>query len=67
MHVYLGIDVGSVSTNIATLDEFGKVIDTLYIRTQGRPIEAVQNGLRQIKERNPEIKVRGVGTTGSGR
>jgi predicted CoA-substrate-specific enzyme activase len=67
MHVYLGIDVGSVSTNIAVLDEFGKVIDALYIRTQGRPIEAVQNGLRQIKERNPEIKVRGVGTTGSGR
>jgi len=67
MYVFLGIDVGSVSTNIVIMDEFGKIIDTLYIRTQGRPIEAVQTGLRQIKERNPKIKVKGVGATGSGR
>jgi predicted CoA-substrate-specific enzyme activase len=67
MHVLLGIDVGSVSINIAALDEFKKVIDTLYIRTQGNPIKAVQNGLRLIRERNPDIKVKGVGTTGSGR
>ncbi len=65
--VYLGIDVGSVSTNIAVIDAQGSVLDTLYIRTQGRPIEAVQKGLKQIYERNPEIIVKGVGTTGSGR
>jgi len=65
--VFLGIDVGSVSTNIAVLDEQGKVIDTLYIRTQGRPIDAVQQGLRQIKDRNSNMIVKGVGTTGSGR
>lgn len=67
MDVYLGIDVGSVSTNVAVLDESGKVLDTLYIRTQGKPIEAVQTGLRQITERNPVMQVRGAGTTGSGR
>lgn len=67
MQVYLGIDVGSVSTNIAILDQSGGVIDTLYIRTQGRPINAVQKGLRQIIESNQEIAVLGVGTTGSGR
>lgn len=67
MDVYLGIDVGSVSTNIALLDESGNVIDTLYIRTQGKPIEAVQTGLRYIKERNSSLEVKGVGTTGSGR
>lgn len=67
MNAYLGIDVGSVSTNVALLDENDKVADTLYIRTQGRPIEAVQKGLREIKERNPEISIQGVGTTGSGR
>ncbi len=65
--VYLGIDVGSVSTNIAVIDAQGSVLDTLYIRTQGRPIEAVQKGLKQIYERNPEVIVKGVGTTGSGR
>lgn len=67
MDTYLGIDVGSVSTNIALLDQNAKVTDTLYIRTQGRPIEAVQKGLREINERNPSISIKGVGTTGSGR
>lgn len=67
MEGYLGIDVGSVSTNIVILDEQAEVQDTLYIRTQGRPIEAVQLGLRRIYERNCNLVVRGVGTTGSAR
>ena len=67
MQVFLGLDVGSVSTNIAVLNGQDEVIDNLYIRTQGRPIDAVQQGLRQIKERNPGLTVEGVGTTGSGR
>ncbi|WP_425057744.1 (R)-phenyllactate dehydratase activator [Sporomusa carbonis] len=64
---YLGIDVGSVSTNIVVVDTGGQVLDTLYIRTQGQPIAAVQTGLRTIKERNGELDIKGVGTTGSGR
>lgn len=67
MEAYLGIDVGSVSTNIIVLDEQANVRDTLYLRTQGRPIEAVQSGLREIYEHNRDIIVRGVGTTGSAR
>lgn len=67
MNAYLGIDVGSVSTNIAVLNEAGEVMDTLYIRTQGRPIDAVQRGLREIYARRPDLKVKGVGATGSGR
>lgn len=64
---YLGIDVGSVSTNIVILDTSGQVVDTLYVRTQGQPIVAVQTGLRTIKERNRSLVVKAVGTTGSGR
>ncbi|HWR43828.1 acyl-CoA dehydratase activase [Sporomusa sp.] len=64
---YLGIDVGSVSTNIAVLDTSGQVLDTLYVRTQGQPIAAVQQGLKIIKERNKALEVKAVGTTGSGR
>ncbi len=67
MAVYLGVDVGSVSTNIAVLDAACGVLDTVYLRTQGRPIAAIQQALRQIKERNPVAAVAGVGTTGSGR
>ena len=67
MEVYLGIDVGSVSTNMAVMDGSGTVLDTLYIRTQGRPVEAVQRGLMGIRQGYPSVTVRGVGTTGSGR
>ncbi|WP_371376610.1 acyl-CoA dehydratase activase [Sporomusa aerivorans] len=67
MEVYLGIDVGSVSTNIVVLTATGNVADSLYIRTQGRPIEAVQQGLREVVDRLGELTVLGLGTTGSGR
>ncbi len=67
MQAFLGLDVGSVSTNVAVLNTQDEVIDNLYIRTQGRPIDAVQTGLRQVKERNPELTIEGVGATGSGR
>ena len=46
--VYIGVDVGSVSTNIAVTDDSNRVLASSYIRTHGRPIEAVQKGLREI-------------------
>ncbi|MDD4602077.1 hypothetical protein SDC9_22905 [bioreactor metagenome] len=67
MEVYLGIDVGSVSTNLVIIDEEGKIGQALYLRTQGRPIDAVQQGLRQIRAINPGFSIKGVGTTGSAR
>ena len=65
---YLGLDIGSVSTNVVVIDEFGTVIHDIYLRTAGRPIEAVQQGLTEV-ERNwgSRLQVCGVGTTGSGR
>jgi len=67
MQVFLGFDVGSVSTNVAVLNMQDEIINHLYIRTQGRPIDAVQEGLKQIKECNPGLIIKGVGATGSGR
>lgn len=68
MKIYLGIDVGSVSTNVAVIDESGNVIFSSYIRTRGEPIKAVQKGLKEISERlDPCHSVSGVGTTGSAR
>ena len=68
MDVYLGIDVGSVSTNLICIDEKGKVQKSLYLRTNGKPIATLQQGLRDMAQQLPAtIKVRGVGTTGSGR
>ena len=65
---YLGIDVGSVSTNVVAIDEFGTVIHDIYLRTAGRPIEAVQQGLTELDRLwGGRLEIRGVGTTGSGR
>ena len=65
---YLGIDVGSVSTNLALLDEEGRLLHGIYLRTAGRPIEVVQEGLEEMDEMfRGRILVCGVGTTGSGR
>lgn len=38
----MGIDVGSVSTNIILMNEREEVVEKLYIRTQGKPIKALQ-------------------------
>jgi predicted CoA-substrate-specific enzyme activase len=68
MKGYLGIDVGSVSTNLAVLSESGEVIDTLYIRTQGQPIKAIQHSVGLMRARLPkDIEIDGVATTGSAR
>ncbi len=68
MHGYLGIDVGSVSTNLVFMGEDGNVKHSIYLRTQGEPIKAVQQGLQLMQAALPaKTKVAGVGTTGSGR
>ena len=68
MKCLLGIDVGSVSTNIVVLDEDLQVVEDIYLRTQGNPINAITKGLKLIEEKLPNnVEVMGVGTTGSGR
>ncbi len=63
MKTFLGIDVGSISTNLALISENKDVIDKLYLRTDGNPIIAIQQGLMQLERK----EISGVGTTGSAR
>ena len=66
--VYLGIDVGSVTTKLALVDEKGKYIDSYMLRTAGKPVMAVQKGLKELYAKKlTDYEVMGVGTTGSGR
>jgi predicted CoA-substrate-specific enzyme activase len=66
--VYLGIDIGSISTNLAVIDETGRLLSKRYLMTAGQPIEAVKQGLREIGEEiGDKVEIIGVGTTGSGR
>ena len=65
---FLGIDVGSISTNVVAIDANKNLLSKVYLRTAGRPIEAVRQGVRIIGEEiGDKINVRAVGTTGSGR
>jgi predicted CoA-substrate-specific enzyme activase len=68
MKTYLGIDVGSVTTKFAVLNESDELLTQLYLTTQGKPIGVVQQGLRQIRQQLPkDINIHGVATTGSAR
>jgi predicted CoA-substrate-specific enzyme activase len=65
---YLGVDVGSVSTNIVVLDKTGKIIIGKYLRTNGKPIHVVQQGIYEIgQELKKDVQILGAGTTGSAR
>lgn len=63
----LGVDVGSVSTDLIILDEMMNVKDKIYLRTRGRPIQAIQEGLRMLREKYEDEEIMACGTTGSGR
>ena len=66
--VYVGIDVGSVSTNLVLVDSLNRVLAFEYLRTRGQPIAVVQEGLRILGPKMPPgAEVAGVGVTGSAR
>lgn len=74
--VYIGVDVGSVSTNVAVLyygqdakdDKDWKMLAKRYLPTQSDPIGIVTKALKEInKELGHTIEVIDVCVTGSGR
>ena len=68
VRAYLGVDVGSISTNVVAIDERWNVLSKRYLMTEGRPLEAVKRGLDEVgAEIADRVAIVGVGTTGSGR
>jgi predicted CoA-substrate-specific enzyme activase len=66
--VYLGVDVGSLSTNVVLIDEMNQVIARRYLPTASKPLNAIQRGLKEIfLEVGDRVTVLAAGTTGSGR
>jgi predicted CoA-substrate-specific enzyme activase len=78
--VYLGVDVGSISTNLVLLSADDEeptekpcyeVLAGVYLPTRGRPVDALDEGLRELAAQSERDQTRwqvvGVGTTGSGR
>lgn len=67
MRVYLGVDIGSVSTNLVAMSESYEILSAVYLRTAGRPITALLEGLKIVERDIGKAEVCGVGTTGSAR
>ena len=65
---YLGVDVGSVSTNLVVMDDNCMVCEKLYLKTCGNPVDALKNGLKSLADQfGIRIGIRAAGATGSGR
>ena len=65
---YLGIDIGSISTKGVIIDNNYKIITSLYIWTNGNPVEAVKDLISKLKLELPKnYVIKGIGTTGSAR
>ena len=66
--VSLGIDIGSLSTNVVLIDEEHNVVARRYLPTASKPLNAVQRGLKEIfEEIGADVEVVSAGSTGSGR
>ena len=67
MDIFLGLDIGSISTNLVSIDALGAVLETVYLRGRGDPIRSAQEALHEMAGRMPPgARVAGIGTTGSG-
>ena len=65
---FLGVDVGSVSTNIVLLRLDNTLKEALYLRTQGRPMQTIQEGIKLLRSKmRNSAEIIGVGATGSAR
>lgn len=65
--IYLGLDAGSVSVNLAALDARGNLVHRAYLRTRGDPVGACSAALAELAAALPDARVARLGATGSGR
>lgn len=68
VRAYLGVDIGSVSTDLVLMDEENRVLTAVYLPTRGQPLAVLKEGFEEILRRCPDgLELLGIGTTGSGR
>ena len=69
--VYIGIDIGSISTKMVLVDEDEQVVVDVYRKTSGDPIEAARHLFRAVQrvmeDTGVSFEVLACATTGSGR
>jgi predicted CoA-substrate-specific enzyme activase len=65
---FMGIDIGSTSTNVVLINSAKEIVDYKYVQTYGNPVAALQKCFSGIlREWKGSLTVAGVGITGSGR
>ena len=65
--VFIGLDVGSISTKAVALSAAGVLLAQVYIFTAGKPLAAVSRALGLLAEKISGTEIAGAGVTGSGR
>ena len=67
--LYMGIDIGSISTKGVIIDEYDNIIASSYLYTEGNPIKAVKDVVKNMRDEIDldNYQVVSVGTTGSAR
>jgi len=65
--MFLGIDVGSITTKAVILNPDREVEKSVYLQTQGFPILAIKLCLEELKDFITQGEIKAVGVTGSGR
>lgn len=65
----IGLDVGSTTTKAVIMRVFDDaLLASVYLRTNGNPVQAAVNCYKELKKQIvTDIKIIGLGTTGSGR
>lgn len=64
---WMGIDIGSISTDLVLTNDDGFIVEKLYLKTGSKPVNAVKQGFRLLGEKYSSNQIQGVGVTGSGR
>ena len=62
--MFLGIDVGSISINIAVINDSREVLKDYYVRIEGEPLRKAYETLKDAIKLYPKID--GMAATGSG-
>lgn len=67
--LYMGIDIGSISTKGVIIDEYDNIITSCYLYTAGNPVRAVKDVIKKMRDEIDlnKYQVVAVGTTGSAR
>lgn len=58
---WMGIDIGSISTDLVLLNDKNEIEKELYLKTGSTPVKAVCGGLKILGEMYSSDEIRGVG------